>query len=165
MYFTNTPVKQKLLSHGNKTHLIKARDVHFISAQVSFNCYSLLEANPDENSLMLLWQIISKNMKSCIKKVYKTEKPTKQPQRGLFKYLLSSVPTKIREQRLLSVLYLKKISLISRAVLPTHTWLSQQLHQAHSTAHSTLQTCKERGAPDQAERTLFRECPPGAAKL
>lgn len=31
--------------------------------------------------------------------------------------------------------------------------------------HSTSQTCKERGAPDQAERTLFRECPPGAAEL
>lgn len=52
-------------------------------------------------------------------------------------------------------------SLVSTASLDV---LATRAHQLVY-PHSTWQTCKERGAPDQAERTLLRECPPGAAEL
>lgn len=98
----------KLLSHGNKTQPLKARNVHFELIQFSSNFYSLVETNPDQNRLTSLWNIIPININSIFIYLSFQNKTTQTIPKRTIKCLLPSgdlrnVSLKLMEPTLLSI--------------------------------------------------------------
>lgn len=98
----------KLLSHGNKTQPLKTRNVHFERIKFSSDFYSLVETNPDQNSLTSLWNVIPININSIFKYLSFQNKTTQTIPKRTIKCLMSSgdlrnVSGKVREQTPLSI--------------------------------------------------------------